>query len=326
VGSYYAPSNTNVLAAMAEHFDGTRWTEVPLPNVGPNENSLLGVSELPSGHAWAVGYYVNAEYQQKTLIQHYDGSSWSVVSSPSPGARQNILYGVAAISDSDAWAVGADQDAGGLWHTLAEHWNGTTWSVVASVDAGSSGNQFFAVRAVSSTSVYATGQQSGTAFPSQVLTEHWNGSAWSALATPSDPAGSPLPLGVTGTDTSLDVVGDLESSTAPYTTFVAAGPPSSLSVLSTPNNGVGENDLFAATTGADGSTWAVGWSIDPSSLNHLTLVEHGVGGQWSIDASPNPGTGDNGLAGITAVPGGGLWAVGITTGNSNASTLVLYHP
>jgi len=26
------------------------------------------------------------------------------------------------------------------------------------------------------------------------------------------------------------------------------------------------------------------------------------------------------------VPGGGLWAVGIATGNSNASTLVLYHP
>src|SRR5262249_44197537 len=153
---------------------------------GPNVNCLLGVSELPSGKAWAVGYDVNAEYQQQTLIQHYDGASWSVLPSPSPGARQNILYGVAAISDSDVWAVGGDQDANGVWHTLTETWNGASWSIVPAVDAGTAGNQFYAVTAVSSTSVYATGQQAGAGFPSQALTEHWNGSAWSVLATPSD--------------------------------------------------------------------------------------------------------------------------------------------
>jgi hypothetical protein len=26
------------------------------------------------------------------------------------------------------------------------------------------------------------------------------------------------------------------------------------------------------------------------------------------------------------VPGGGLWAVGVTSGNSNFSTLIMYHP
>jgi hypothetical protein len=326
VGSYYPTNNNNVLAAMAEHYDGNSWTEFPLSNVGPNENSLLGVSELPSGHAWAVGYFVNAEYQQQTLVQQYTGTSWTVVPSPSPGARQNILYGVAAISDSDVWAVGGSQDANSVWHTLAEHWNGTAWTVVPTADAGSSGNQLYAVTAVSSAKVFATGQQSGAAFPSTMLVEQWNGKAWSALTTPADPGGSDLPLGATATSSIVSIVGDRESSTAPYTTFVASGAPSNIGIVTTPNAGTGENDLFAATTAADGSTWAVGWAIDPSSLVHSTLVEQGVNGTWSVVSSPNGGTGDNGLAGVTAVPGGGLWAVGVTSSNGNFSTLIMYHP
>jgi hypothetical protein len=325
VGSY-VPSSSGVLAAMAEHFDGSSWTELPLPNVGPNENSLLGVSALPSGRAWAVGYFVNAEFNQQTLVEHFDGNSWAVVPSPSPGAHQNILYGVAAVADTDVWAVGGVQDTTGLWHTLTEHWDGHVWSVVPSIDGGASGNQFYAVTAVSSTSVYATGQQSGAAFPSQTLVEHWNGKSWSVVSAPTDSGGSDVPLGITGTDALLSVVGDRETSVAPYTTLVVAGAPKSLATIATPNSGAGENDLFAATTAADGSTWAVGWFIDPSSGNHQTLIEHGVNGQWSIDTSPNPGSGDNGLAGVTAVPGGGLWAVGVSAGKGNFSTLILHHP
>ena len=82
---------------------------------------------------------------------------------------------MSAVSDNDVWAVGADQDANGLWHALSEHWNGSAWSAVPAVDAGASGNQFFAVRAVSANSVYATGQQAGSGFPSQALVEHYNG-------------------------------------------------------------------------------------------------------------------------------------------------------
>jgi hypothetical protein len=324
VGSYYPPSNTNVLAAMGEHFDGTRWTEFPLPNVGLNENSLLGVSELPNGHAWAVGYYVNAGYQQQTLIESYDGSAWSVVASPSPGARQNILYGVTALADNDVWAVGTQKDANDAFHTLTMHWNGSAWSVIPAVEVGTSGNQFYAVANAGGT-VYATGQQSGSAFPSQILVERWTGKAWSVVSTPTNATASPLPLGLTGATSSLSVVGDLESSLSPYTTLVAAGAPASPQFQSTPNNGTGENDLFAAATAADGSTWAAGWYINAAGT-HQTLTEQGVGGSWSLVSSPNVGTGDGGLAAITAIPGGGLWSVGVSSSKGNFSTLILWHP
>ena len=327
VGSYI-PSLNGVLNTLAHHFDGTRWTAYPLPNIGQQENALYGVSMPGPGLAWAVGYYVSGKFQQQTLIEHFNGSMWSVVPSPSPGALQNILYGVAAITDSDVWAVGAQQDAAGLWHTLTEHWNGTAWSVVNAVDNGSNGNQLYAVKALATNNVYAVGQQAGSAFPNEALIEQWNGSTWSVVTSPTDPSASALTLGITATASTLTVVGEQETDTVPYTTYVAAGAPGSLSILTTPNNGTTENDLFATAIAADGSTWAVGWYVDPVSDNHDPLVLQGVNNVWNLVSSPSFSSGgDSGLAAITAIPGGGLWAVGVTaTSKSNYSAVIEWHP
>ena len=331
VGAYY-PSSTasTVLTTLAEHFDGTRWTAYPLPSIGLQENVLLGVSMPSGGRAWAVGYYVSGQFRQQTLIEHFDGIVWSVVPSPSPGALQNILFGVTAISDADVWAVGAQQDANGLWHTLAEHWDGSVWALVNAVDAGTSGNQFYAVKALSSNDVYAVGQQAGTGFPNQALIEHWDGHVWKIIASPADASATALPLGVTATASSLTVVGQHETDTAPYTTYVAAGPLKSLSILATPNAGTEENDLFGVDLAADGSTWTVGWNIDTTSGNHDPLILHRVNGGWSLDSSPSLGAGsDSGFAAIAAIPGGGMWAVGVTgpgKGKGNYSTLIEFHP
>ena len=326
-GAYYPPSS-NVLATLAEHFDGSRWTAYPLPNVGEEENVLLGISMPSIGTAWAVGYYVSGKFQQQTLIEHFDGRSWSVVPSPSPGAHQNILYGVAAISDSDVWAVGAEEDSNGLWHTLTEHWDGLNWSVVNAVDAGSSGNQFYAVKALGSSSVFAVGQQADAGFPNQALIEQWDGTHWSVVSSPADGSASALPLGVTANTSSLTVVGQQETDMAPYTAYVATGTPGALSIQTTPNVGIGENDLFAAETANDGSTWAVGWDIDTTTGNHDPLVLHRKKGVWSVVSTPKLGKGtDSGFAAITAIPGGGMWAVGVTPSSTgNYSTLIEYHP
>ena len=330
VGTYYT-SSTSPLRTLGHHFNGTNWTAYPLPNVGVQENALLGVSMPSREKAWAVGYYVDGNFKQKTLIEHFDGNTWSVVRSQSPGKEQNILYGVSAISDTDVWAVGGKQDSAGLWHTLTEHWDGIRWSVVHAVDPGVNGNQFYAVKANASNDVYAVGQQAGAGFPGKALVEHWDGMAWSVVRTPADTA-TALPLGVEATDslpTSLTLVGQQETDASPYTTYVAAGPATALSIQSTPNVGTSENDLFGAATAADGSTWAVGWYIyDTTTDNHNPLALRGKNRVWSLvpTAKLTPGT-DSGFAAITAIPGGGLWAVGVT-GNSqgNYGTLIEYHP
>jgi hypothetical protein len=329
VGSFLPPSGDGtILQTLGEHFDGKRWTAFPLPNVGPNINSLFGVSMLSDGEAWAVGYFIDAAFHEETLVEHFDGSTWTVVPAPSPGARQNILYGVVALSRHDVWAIGGFQDGKDTWHPLALHWDGTNWARALVGEPGATGNVLYAV-AASSGGIFATGQQAGTHFPGKALVEQWNGHAWVVVPTPVDPGGTDISLGITVSGSVATIVGDRESSTAPYTTFVASGDGSGLDLVSTPNVGAGENDLFAAATAHDGSTWAVGWLIDPSTGNHNTLVEHGVRGVWSVVDSPNPNQdlGDNGLSSVARIPGGGLWAVGVTTNtDGNNAPLILHHP
>ena len=55
-----------------------------------------------------------------------------------PGTLFNPLAGVAVASARSVWAVGSSQDGTtGIPSTLTEHWNGTSWSIVASPSPGS---------------------------------------------------------------------------------------------------------------------------------------------------------------------------------------------
>ena len=74
--------------------------------------------------AWAVGESsATPTSQQRALIEHFDGSKWNVVSSPTTGQLSD-LGGVAAISPSDVWATGSFFNVSGNQQMLVEHWNG----------------------------------------------------------------------------------------------------------------------------------------------------------------------------------------------------------
>jgi hypothetical protein len=242
---------------------------------------------------------------------------------------QNILFGVSAISDSNVWAVGAEQDSNGLWHTLTEHWDGSHWSAVTAGNPGSDGDQLYAVQALGPNNVYAVGQYAGSAFPSKALIEHWDGSGWRILHGASDGSASALPLGVSATSTSLTLVGQQETDTAGYTPYVARGEPHSLSLKSAPSATPDENDLFGVAQASDGTLWAVGWAIyDSYNATHIPLILHEKAGIWSLVPNPAfaPGS-DSGLASVTAIPGGGLWAVGDSASPAGSyTTLVEYYP
>ena len=56
----------------------------------------------------------------KTLIMSLDGTSWSVVPSPSPGPHFNVLGGVSCISAAACTAVGTHDDNLAQVRTLVE--------------------------------------------------------------------------------------------------------------------------------------------------------------------------------------------------------------
>jgi hypothetical protein len=78
---------------------------------------------------------------------HWDGTSWSVVKSPTPAGIAD-LAGVEALATDDIWAVGGrvNQQANAV-RTLVEHWNGTAWKVVPSANKGPSDNHLWGVAA-----------------------------------------------------------------------------------------------------------------------------------------------------------------------------------
>jgi hypothetical protein len=87
---------------------------------------------------WAVGESFNAAVpgSSKTLIEHWNGSAWSFVPSPSPGTGA-VLTGVTTSDAANSmWAVGYDTIPGTTQlQTLTLHWDGTAWATVASPNA-----------------------------------------------------------------------------------------------------------------------------------------------------------------------------------------------
>src|SRR5205823_5698851 len=114
------------------HWDGMRWQTVRSPNPGNAGNYLLGVAALSADDVWAVGYFVNSPIGSRTLVEHWDGSKWSVVAGPNPGRNSNSLSAIAASSATDVWAVGTYTSLDGVNRTLVERWNGSAWAVVPS--------------------------------------------------------------------------------------------------------------------------------------------------------------------------------------------------
>jgi hypothetical protein len=175
----WAVGDTNYETVII-HWDGAQWNLVSSPNVGTYNNVLRGVAAVSATDVWAAGYYSNVGETNmlRTLILHWDGSAWSQVPSPSPGVA--YLYGIAAVSTSDIWAVGRHNSG-----TLTLHWDGLQWSEVASPSFGAITN-LFAVTAVSSDDVWAVGGYLESGGPARTLTLHWNGSVWSQIVSPAD--------------------------------------------------------------------------------------------------------------------------------------------
>ena len=173
--------------------DGT-WQVVPSPHVG-RSSYLEDVSADSATDAWAVGGWSGAIGYDRTLVEHWDGLTWTVVSSPSPGPLYSLLTDVVALSPTDVWAVGI-QAGVNTTHTLVEHWDGTLWSVVPSVDVGNGENDLFGVTAFGTDDVWAVGQQFST--QGSLLIEHWDGASWTRTPASYRPNSSGAFLGVAG--------------------------------------------------------------------------------------------------------------------------------
>ena len=146
-------------------------------------HELLGVSVAHPGGAWAVGVTLPPGGPARTLVQRWQGRAWRTVPSPDRPSGANFLNAVAAVSASDAWAVGLSRSPGGPARTLIMHWDGRRWAITASPNAGPRGNFLVSAAAASARDVWAVGyHDAGGVYRS--LVEHWDGDRWTVARLP----------------------------------------------------------------------------------------------------------------------------------------------
>ncbi len=171
---------------LIEHWDGHQWQVVASPDGAPQEsNRLTSIVAISANDIWAVGSMETPAVSQSVgptssaLVEHWDGSHWSVV--PLPVSLQSeFLNGVTATSADDVWAVGAAITTGFANNVLlAVHWDGHSWSA-ATLPPTLNLGYFLAVKATSASDVWAVGT-GDFRNPSPPIVAHWDGTHWSKL-------------------------------------------------------------------------------------------------------------------------------------------------
>jgi hypothetical protein len=157
--------------------NGSAWKVQASPSPVTGNNTLSSVVATSRSNVWAVGSTLSTSGAQKTLIEHWNGRSWAVQRSPSPGSSSH-LTAVTAVSRSNAWAVGySDSSDGTASKTLVEHWNGSSWQIQASPNPSVQYDLLCGVAATSGANAWTDGTYVQAGYQAPVM-EHWNGQAW----------------------------------------------------------------------------------------------------------------------------------------------------
>lgn len=305
---------------LAEHWNGSAWSIVASPSPGSNFDDLSSVAAISTKNVWAVGLLVNSSSVEQTLVEHWNGTAWSVIPSPNVASSSSTLFGVSAISASNIWAVGFSFSSGNPQKTLVEHWNGSKWKIVARPSPGTAGNNLSSVVALNTNNVWAVGSTNNTGGYSQTLIEHWNGSAWSIVSSPNIGTESNNLTGITAVSKNdLWTVGSYTDADMGLSeTLIEQWNGATWSVVASPNPGVGMNYLTSVSAVSANKIWAVGSAFSSNSLTSQTLIEYWNGSTWSVVNSSGPGSSYNILYGVTRVPGTGHeWTVGYSVSGNN---------
>jgi hypothetical protein len=189
---------------LTEHWDGRSWQVIASPSKGTVNrvpNVLTSVVALAPDDVWAVGFADTEIDVSKTLTLHWNGTSWSIVPSPSPGGLFGIrLSGVTAVNPNDLWTAGQYNPHGEIFNMI-QNWNGTRWSVVPSARF-TDGDSANAISAIAADDIWSVGSffidNGGEGGATQTATWHWDGSTWSIVPSPSPSDSFTLFYGVVG--------------------------------------------------------------------------------------------------------------------------------
>jgi hypothetical protein len=271
-----------------------------------------------------VGYYAFGTWKQ-TLIEHWNGTDWSLVPSPNTNKRLNVLNSVDTISPSNTWAVGYATSGGLDQTTLVLNWDGTAWSIIPSPSPGTFGlNTLYAVAANSANDVWAVGSFTNIGEFAQTLALHWDGTSWQLIPSANVPGSNNELYGVVALGPNdVWAVGYWGNAASAFSTLIEHWNGSVWTIVSSPNPS-GDNFLSAVSATGANDVWAVGRSRNPFNFQTSTLIEHWDGNSWSqvLGFGVEPESAGYGVAAVSPADawavgdGGGLALIGHWNGSS----------
>jgi hypothetical protein len=240
-------------------------------------------------------------------------ASWKIQRTANPaGSVGNNVEGVSCTSATACLAVGYfyDDKPEGIF-TLAERWNGKTWTV----QAGPGLTSLNAVSCTSATACTAVGDILARSGRVVTRAERWNGRSWRVQATPN-PAGaghSQLNGVSCASATACIAVGYYYNGSNPAfpdTTLAERWNGKSWKIQATLNPGPESNNLYGTSCTSATACTAVGYQqLDSGRL--VTLAERWNGRAWNVQATPNPGvTGTSTFSGVSCASATACTAVG----------------
>jgi hypothetical protein len=280
VGYWDKASPTNEPQTLAEVWSGSTWSLTPSPNEGKYGDVLNGVFCRESTSCIAVGdsvSYSSSSEDFKTLVESWNGTSWSVI--PSPNHFNSSLYGVSCVSATRCVAVGGH---GKKIEPLAELWNGTSWSISSAPNPKGGGN-LGAVSCFRSNDCIAVG---GDGSVGGTLVESWNGHAWSIVQSPN-PAGDQFDAfsGVSCSSSYSCIAVGSYFYKGNARTLSESWNGAKWSIIRTPNQKDSHIDFLASVSCASPTD-----CIGVGSGNE-SLIESWNGTAWTMVAGPNQGGG-----------------------------------
>ena len=299
------------------------WSVVTSPTTAGSA-ALRSVAAVNANNVWAVGNGAGTDFLDRTLIQQWNGSVWSIVDSPNPTLNGDVLNGVSAVSSSDAWAVGVSNTrSANFARAMTLHWDGASWVEVAPPDVSGQPEKLSAVSALSSQAAWAVGStpsllpRSGLPLP---FISFWNGHNWTNMPIPAVFNTSYGELsGVTALDASnVWAVGYIYDDSKGQRPLVMQWNGTAWNIAPLPaalakccflgNTGPG---LVAVSAMAINDVWAVG------NFDNKNLTMHYDGSTWSEVSSPNDLQKQfNYLTSVAAVSANDVWAVGVSYNSS----------
>ena len=334
----------NHLEPLAESWNGTSWSiQATQHRVDGTDGGLNGVSCVSLSVCAAVGSNSVANHQE-TLVESWNGTSWSIQPTPNPiGARNGGLNGVSCASPNACTAVGgwSSPGAGG---GMAARWNGTSWSVRQTPGIGGVLSDVSCASPTACTAVGGNGvmrwngrqwsrqrpRDSGyrltgvscpstnrcmavedfpcvgcSGIPAQLpLAVWWDGTRWSRQLTPTGRSTTGL--------TSVSCASEIACTAVGSDNLVVHWNGKRWAIQPTPKpSRVSSIGLTGVSCASRSSCIAVGRIGSPGVLSGALLIERWDGTRWSIQRAPHPaGATDSALIGVSCATASACTAVG----------------